>query len=191
MNDTNTSNELHNLLPSPINQPPEPANGSNSNNNTNLNALSIISSGSSSGYKSISANNANSSSSAASTSSSADPSSDNEKATTPINANPLSNSTKMRGVDTLNTTADLLAPHLIGEFRANTPSASSTSSSHAGHCRHNSSTTAANNATGDDYLNKKIAFIQNHINNLLIEITNLPSQWTYAVTEDGRVFFIK
>ena len=43
----------------------------------------------------------------------------------------------------------------------------------------------------EDYLNKKIAFIQNHINNLLIEITNLPEPWTYAVTEDGRVFFIK
>lgn len=45
--------------------------------------------------------------------------------------------------------------------------------------------------TSEDYLNKKIAFIQNHINNLLIEITNLPEPWTYAVTEDGRVFFIK
>lgn len=42
----------------------------------------------------------------------------------------------------------------------------------------------------EDYLNRKIAFIQNHINNLLIEITNLPEPWTYAVTEDGRVFFI-
>jgi hypothetical protein len=45
--------------------------------------------------------------------------------------------------------------------------------------------------TSEEYLNKKIAFIQNHINNLLIEITNLPEPWTYAVTEDGRVFFIK
>ncbi|CAF0760532.1 unnamed protein product [Brachionus calyciflorus] len=42
----------------------------------------------------------------------------------------------------------------------------------------------------EEYLNKKINFIQNHINNLLIEITNLPEPWTYAVTEDGRVFFI-
>jgi hypothetical protein len=47
---------------------------------------------------------------------------------------------------------------------------------------------ASNN---EDYLNKKIAFIQNHINNLLTEITNLTEPWTYAVTEDGRVFFIK
>ncbi len=46
-------------------------------------------------------------------------------------------------------------------------------------------------ATSEEYLNKKIAFIQNHINNLLNEITNLPDPWTYAVTEDGRVFFIK
>lgn len=46
-------------------------------------------------------------------------------------------------------------------------------------------------ATSEDYLNRKISFIQNHINNLLIEITNLPEPWTYAVTEDGRVFFIK
>ena len=45
--------------------------------------------------------------------------------------------------------------------------------------------------TSEEYLNRKIAFIQNHINNLLIEITNLPEPWTYAVTEDGRVFFIK
>ncbi len=45
--------------------------------------------------------------------------------------------------------------------------------------------------TTEEYLNRKIAFIQNHINNLLIEITNLPEPWTYAVTEDGRVFFIK
>lgn len=45
--------------------------------------------------------------------------------------------------------------------------------------------------TSEDYLNKKITFIQNHINNLLIEITNLPEPWSYAVTEDGRVFFIK
>ena len=46
-------------------------------------------------------------------------------------------------------------------------------------------------STSEEYLNRKIAFIQNHINNLLIEITNLPEPWTYAVTEDGRVFFIK
>ena len=46
-------------------------------------------------------------------------------------------------------------------------------------------------ATSEEYLNRKIAFIQNHINNLLIEITNLPEPWTYAITEDGRVFFIK
>ena len=46
-------------------------------------------------------------------------------------------------------------------------------------------------ATSEEYLNKKITFIQNHINNLLVEITNLPEPWTYAVTEDGRVFFIK
>ena len=46
-------------------------------------------------------------------------------------------------------------------------------------------------STSEDYLNRKISFIQNHINNLLIEITNLPEPWTYAVTEDGRVFFIK
>lgn len=44
-------------------------------------------------------------------------------------------------------------------------------------------------STTEEYLNRKIAFIQNHINNLLIEITNLPEPWTYAVTEDGRVFF--
>jgi hypothetical protein len=44
--------------------------------------------------------------------------------------------------------------------------------------------------TSEEYLNKKINFIQNHINNLLVEITNLPEPWTYAVTEDGRVFFI-
>lgn len=46
-------------------------------------------------------------------------------------------------------------------------------------------------SNNEEYLNKKINFIQNHINNLLIEITNLPEPWTYAVTEDGRVFFIK
>lgn len=51
---------------------------------------------------------------------------------------------------------------------------------------------SSNNApSNEEYLNKKINFIQNHINNLLIEITNLPEPWTYAVTEDGRVFFIK
>jgi hypothetical protein len=58
----------------------------------------------------------------------------------------------------------------------------------------NSSPTANSNTpqlANEDYLNKKMAFIQNHINNLLIEITNLPEPWTYAVTEDGRVFFIK
>ncbi len=59
----------------------------------------------------------------------------------------------------------------------------------------NSPTTNLNNSppqlADEDYLNKKMAFIQNHINNLLIEITNLPEPWTYAVTEDGRVFFIK
>ena len=58
----------------------------------------------------------------------------------------------------------------------------------------NSATTATTTATAttsEDYLNKKITFIQNHINNLLIEITNLPEPWSYAVTEDGRVFFIK
>ena len=54
-----------------------------------------------------------------------------------------------------------------------------------------SNNTATGTATSEDYLNKKIAFIQNHINNLLVEITNLPEPWTYAVTEDGRVFFIK
>lgn len=51
--------------------------------------------------------------------------------------------------------------------------------------------TTMTSATSEEYLNKKISFIQNHINNLLIEITNLPEPWTYAVTEDGRVFFIK
>jgi hypothetical protein len=51
--------------------------------------------------------------------------------------------------------------------------------------------TTMKSATSEEYLNKKISFIQNHINNLLIEITNLPEPWTYAVTEDGRVFFIK
>lgn len=51
--------------------------------------------------------------------------------------------------------------------------------------------TTATTTTSEDYLNKKITFIQNHINNLLIEITNLPEPWSYAVTEDGRVFFIK
>ena len=55
----------------------------------------------------------------------------------------------------------------------------------------NGATTTSTSATSEDYLNKKIAFIQNHINNLLVEITNLPEPWTYAVTEDGRVFFIK
>lgn len=56
----------------------------------------------------------------------------------------------------------------------------------------NQSTNNTNSmCTNEDYLNKKITFIQNHINNLLIEITNLPEPWSYAVTEDGRVFFIK
>lgn len=53
------------------------------------------------------------------------------------------------------------------------------------------STSSTPQSASEDYLNKKIAFIQNHINNLLAEITNLPAPWTYAVTEDGRVFFIK
>jgi len=52
-------------------------------------------------------------------------------------------------------------------------------------------TAPISSSTSEEYLNRKIAFIQNHINNLLIEITNLPEPWTYAVTEDGRVFFIK
>jgi hypothetical protein len=45
--------------------------------------------------------------------------------------------------------------------------------------------------SSEEFLNRKIAFIQSHINNLLIDITNLPEPWSYAVTEDGRVFFIK
>ncbi len=58
------------------------------------------------------------------------------------------------------------------------------------------STTAATNnsklsTANEDFLNQKINFIQNHIEHLLHEITNLPAPWTYGVDIDGRIFFIK
>lgn len=44
--------------------------------------------------------------------------------------------------------------------------------------------------TNEEFLNQKINFIQNHIENLYNEITNLPEPWSYGVDLDGRVFFI-
>lgn len=45
--------------------------------------------------------------------------------------------------------------------------------------------------SNEEFLNQKINFIQDHIEHLFQEITNLPAPWTYGVDLDGRIFFIK
>jgi hypothetical protein len=59
--------------------------------------------------------------------------------------------------------------------------------SHFDHHQRHKTYHQANNT----FLNNKMNYIQNHIDNLYIDITDLPEPWKYAVTDDGRIFFIK